>query len=146
MLMRQRSRHDRLRRELVPLLAAPFPMTVTERAFAEHELAAIVWHELSPFRNERGLAASRYRQHVERGLDPDAGLSALAEFAAGRDRTGKPFHAYGFTERVARERSARIREHEYAALKNAHNAVSRSGSLNHLSAALAAVLSRLGAE
>ena len=63
--------------ETLPL-TAPAP-----RAFALHEIAARAWFYLSPFPEERGLAARRYREHSALA-EADHLLQIIGELAVER--------------------------------------------------------------
>lgn len=98
------------------------PAAPSERVRSVAELGAIVWATYAPDRNgERGIAGARVRDVVGEGVEPDLALAALAEWARGKDRTGEPYHAIGFTAAVCRGRAARLREQRYLEAKAARD-------------------------
>ena len=69
--------------------------------------AARIWHRNSAFPMERAIAARRTKDLAEHVADPELLLVALEDYALERRPRGAPYHAIGFTERVARDRMAR---------------------------------------
>lgn len=82
-------------------------------------LACQTWQTASAFPQERAVIGARVRGWTGR-FDDRLLLAALSEYASQR-RTARtpsaPYHAIGFTERVARERITAIREREHNARK-----------------------------
>lgn len=74
---------------------------MTTRAFAMHELAARAWWYLSPYRDERGLAARRFRE-LARIASDDTRLQVIGELAL------EGYHARAITEAVLRDRARKV--------------------------------------
>jgi len=82
--------------------------------FAKQD-GSIVWYYMSPLRepSERSAAGLRFSHLLTRGLwSYDELLTALSQWATVCDSTGAPHRAIGFTELIARERIAVLREVE----------------------------------
>lgn len=82
---------------------------MSERAFADHELAARAWYYLSEFPDERALAARRYREVVATGrFAADHVLQVIGELAA------DGLHAKAISAPIVADRLRRIPNAEMA--------------------------------
>ncbi len=119
----------------------------SERVRSVAELGALVWATYAPDRHgERGIAGRRVRDVVGEGVEPELALAALAEWARGRDKSGEPYHAIGFTAAVCRGRVARMREQRREAEKLAELAGERRPRIDRGLVEVRSVVDRLMAD